>query len=286
MTLPVTDTALIGTCMAAAALGVLVLSSAGGSAPLDTPAQTEATTTSQPDTADAALAQLGAQPLPDTIAVDAEFGEKVRSYLLQNPEVIFEAVAEYEMRNTASQAGMDLALIDANYDEIFNDGYSWVGGNPDGDLTLVEFMDYQCGFCKRAYPEVTDFLEQDGNVRLIIKEFPILGPESELASRFAIAVKKLAGDDAYGAAHSALIQYEGRYSPDMLTDLAADLGLDGDAVLAMLNDDDITTILAENRALAQRLQISGTPSFIMETEFLRGFVPADTLALVAENLRE
>ncbi|MGY6705085.1 DsbA family protein [Roseinatronobacter sp.] len=286
MTLPVTDTALIGTCMAAAALGVLVLSSAGGSAPLDTPEDQQTSVAAQPDTADAALAELGAQPLPDTVTVDAEFGEMVRSYLLQNPEVIFEAVAEYEMRNTASQADMDLALIDANYDEIFNDGHSWVGGNPDGDLTLVEFMDYQCGFCKRAYPEVTSFLEQDGNVRLIIKEFPILGPDSELASRFAIAVKQMAGDDAYGAAHSALIQYEGRYTPDMLSDLAEDLGLDGDDVLAMLNDDAITTILEENRMLAQRLQVSGTPSFIMETEFLRGFVPADTLALVAENLRD
>ncbi|WP_439560969.1 DsbA family protein [Roseinatronobacter sp.] len=286
MTLPVTDTALIGTCMAAAALGVLVLSSAGGSAPSQTPEDQQTSVAAQPDTADAALSQLGAQPVPDTVAVDAEFGEMVRSYLLQNPEVIFEAVAEYEMRNTASQADMDLALIDANYDEIFNDGHSWVGGNPDGDLTLVEFIDYQCGFCKRAYPEVTSFLEQDGNVRLIVKEFPILGPDSELASRFAIAVKQMAGDDAYGAAHSALIQYEGRYTPEMLTDLAEDLGLDGDDVLAMLNDDAITTILSENRALAQRLQISGTPSFIMETEFLRGFVPADTLALVADNLRD
>ncbi|WFE73951.1 DsbA family protein [Roseinatronobacter sp. S2] len=286
MTLPVTDTALIGTCMAAAALGVLVLSSAGGSTALDPSPDDQATLATEVDNADAALADLGAQPVPDTVAVDAEFGEKVRSYLLQNPEVIFEAVAEYEMRNTASQADMDLALIDANYDEIFNDGHSWVGGNPDGDLTLVEFMDYQCGFCKRAYPEVTSFLEQDGNVRLIIKEFPILGPDSELASRFAIAVKQMAGDAAYGDAHSALIQYEGRYTPEMLTDLAEDLGLDGDDVLAMLDDDAITTILEENRMLAQRLQISGTPSFIMETEFLRGFVPADTLALVAENLRD
>lgn len=286
MTLPVTDTALIGTCMAAAALGVLVLTSAGGSTSLDPSPDDQATLATEADRTDATLADLGAQPVPDTVVVDAEFGEKVRSYLLQNPEVIFEAVAEYEMRNTASQADMDLALIDANYNEIFNDGHSWVGGNPDGDLTLVEFMDYQCGFCKRAYPEVTSFLEQDGNVRLIIKEFPILGPESELASRFAIAVKHMAGDAAYGDAHSALMQYEGRYTPEMLTDLAEDLGLDGNDLLAMLDDDAITTILEENRMLAQRLQISGTPSFIMETEFLRGFVPADTLALVAENLRD
>ncbi|MDD7971145.1 DsbA family protein [Roseinatronobacter alkalisoli] len=279
MTLPVTDTALIATCMAAAALGVVVLSGAGGSAPVDIPADEQTVQETTQDTP-------GAQPLSDTVAVDAEFGEKVRSYLLQNPEVIFEAVAEYEMRNTASQADMDLALIDANYDKIFNDGYSWVGGNPDGDLTLVEFMDYQCGFCKRAYPEVTSFLEQDGNVRLIIKEFPILGPESELASRFAIAVKQLAGDDAYGEVHSALIQYEGRYTPELLTSLAEDMGLDGNDVLAMLDDDSITEILSENRMLAQRLQISGTPSFIMETEFLRGFVPADTLAMVAETLRD
>lgn len=287
MTLPLSDTALIGTCMAAAAIGVLALTGGGDTqpAPADT-AEIAAPATPEED----ALAQLGAVPVSeaqdDTLAVDAEFGAKVRAYLLQNPEVIFEAVAEFERRNMAQQAGMDADLIAANYDEIFHDGHSWIGGNPDGDITLVEFSDYQCGFCKRAMPEVFSFLENDGNIRFIVKELPILGPESELASRFAMAVLSQAGDAAYEQIHIELMEHQGSITDDLLLELAEDHGLDGAALLDYGAGAEVTEILTRNRNLAQRLQVSGTPTFIMETELLRGYVPADTLAEIAAELRE
>ena len=173
MTLPLSDSALIGTCLAASALGLIVLTSGGGGAAPE-PESAAQTETALP---------LGATPAaPD--AVDPEFGEQVRAYLLQNPEVIFEAVAEFERRNAQAQGDMDGALIEANAEALFNDPMSWVGGNPEGDVTLVEFLDYKCGFCKRALPEVDALLEQDDNIRVIVKELPILGAESELASRF------------------------------------------------------------------------------------------------------
>ncbi|SDX21816.1 DsbA family protein [Roseicitreum antarcticum] len=215
----------------------------------------------------------------------AAFGTEVRRYLLDNPEVIFEAVAEYERRTTAQQGEMDATLVEINYDAIFNDGHSWVGGNPDGDITLVEFMDYQCSFCRRAHPEVLQLLEQDGNIRFIVKEFPILGPQSEVASRFAIAVHQLGGDDAYQQAHDAMMELEGAVTNEALDEIAAGLNLDLDAVQARMNADEVTTIIEENRALAQRLQISGTPTFVLESELLRGFMPADAMQQVADDLR-
>jgi protein-disulfide isomerase len=89
--------------------------------------------------------------------------------------VLFEAVAEFERRNAAAQADMDFALIEINAEDIFEDGHSWVGGNPEGDLTLVEFVDYRCGFCRRAFDHVMDFVETDGEIRFVVKEFPSSG---------------------------------------------------------------------------------------------------------------
>jgi protein-disulfide isomerase len=273
MTLPVTDSALIGACFAAAALGLVMLTGGGGS----TPPAAESPVAAAP--APVLLA-------PVTDAVDPEFGAQVRAYLMQNPEVIFEAVAEFERRNTEAQGDMDAALLQANYDALFNDGHSWVGGNPDGDIVLVEFMDYKCGFCKRAHEAVKTFMEADGNVRLILKEFPILGPESELASRFAVAVLQMAGPDAYAQVHDALMLQDDPITPESIDAMAQDLGLQMDAVLTTMRSEAVEQILLENRMLAQRLQISGTPSFVMNTEFLRGFVPADGLAEAAASLRQ
>jgi protein-disulfide isomerase len=219
-------------------------------------------------------------------SVDAQFGEQVRAYLLANPEVIFEAVAEFERRNADAQAGMDQALVEANFDALFNDGFSWEGGNPDGDIVLVEFMDYKCGFCKRAHDEVLAFVREDGNVRFILKEFPILGPESDLASRFAISVLHLGGNDAYAEVHDALMRSTDPVTPDAMAELAQDVGLDMADLEAHMQSEQVNTILSTNRALAQRLQISGTPTFVMNTEFIRGFVPADGLAEVAASLRD
>lgn len=221
----------------------------------------------------------------DRTALHAEF----RAWLMQNPEVIFEAVAEFERRTAATQADMDGALVEINADEIFADGVSWVGGNPDGDVTLVEFMDYRCSFCRRSYPQMMAFVNGDGNVRLVIKEFPILGPQSEVMSRFAVAVHQLGGDDAYFAAHELLLDLTGDATDSVLQGMAVDLGLDGEAVMERMRAREVTEILTRNRALAQRLQISGTPSFVMGIngtgDMLRGMVPSAELQRLADELR-
>ena len=219
---------------------------------------------------------------------DAErdaFGKEVRSYLLANPEVLVEVINELEQRNADAQAQGDKALVTANAQDIFDDGWSFVGGNPEGDITVVEFLDYRCGYCRKAHGAVTELLETDGNIRFIVKEFPILGDQSVLASRFAIAARMVAGDDAYARIGVGFYEgFRGDVTDASLKNFAADLGLDGDAILARMNDAEVTKIIEDNHLLAQRLQIAGTPSFIIGEQLLRGFAPLEAMqGIVADE---
>ena len=237
----------------------------------------------------ASLTALPAQALDLETMSDAEreaFRAEIRAYLLDNPEVIMEAVAVLEQRQAEAQAQNDVELVKSNSEAIFNDGHSWTGGNPEGDITLVEFMDYKCGYCKRAFPEVNDLLEFDGNIKLIVKEFPILGEQSMLAARFAIATLQTQGDEAYEQVHDALMVFSGDINETALTRMAEGFGLDSAAITAHMDSDEVNTVIAENRALAQRLNISGTPSFVMNDQMLRGYLPLDEMQRVAAEIRE
>ena len=231
---------------------------------------------------------LPAQALDLTQMTDEEraiFREEVRAYLMDNPEVIMEAVAVLEAREAEAQAQADLTLVSDNAADLFDDGFSWVGGNPDGDITLVEFLDYRCGFCKRAHGEVAKLLEADGNIRLIVKEFPILGEQSLLASRFAVATKQVAGDDAYKGIADALMEMNGDVNMRALRRMATTFGLDADAIEARMDSAEVTDEIRRTRALAQRLQITGTPTFVLEDELLRGFLPYDEMQALVDEKR-
>jgi protein-disulfide isomerase len=214
------------------------------------------------------------------------FGAEVRAYLMENPEVILEAVNLLEQQQAEAESLRDEDLVAANLEALHNDGFSWVGGNPDGDITLVEFMDYRCGYCRKAAPEVAKLLQEDGNIRLIVKEFPILGEASVFASRFAVAAKQLAGDDAYEQVHDALIEMGGEPNEVSMRRLAEGLSLDGDAILAAMGSDAVTDELRRTRALAQELAISGTPTFVLGNQLLRGYLPADQLKVIVDEQRE
>lgn len=203
---------------------------------------------------------------------DAFRGE-VRAYLMENPEVLMEAIEVLQDREAAAKAAGDAALIEQNRAAIFDDGRSWVGGNPDGDVTLVEFMDYRCSYCRRAFAEVTRLLESDGNIRFVLKEFPILGEESLLASRFAIAARNVAGDDAYKAVHDAMIAHRAPITEAALERIAADAGLDADPILSAMDAPEVAEEIRANHDLARALQINGTPGFVLGDQVLRGFLP-------------
>ena len=214
-----------------------------------------------------------------------EFGAQVREYLLENPEVIIEAINILEQRNAAAEAAADKDLVSENADALFDDGFSWVGGNPDGDVTLVEFMEYRCWYCRRAIPEVAELLSSDGNIKLVIKEFPILGDASVLSSRFAVATKHVVGNDAYRQVHDALLEFNGEVTDVTLRRISDGLGLDSDAILAAMDSDAVTEEITKTRELAQRLKISGTPTFVLGTEMLRGYVKADQMQQIVDSVR-
>jgi len=207
----------------------------------------------------------------------AIFHDEIRSYLMENPKVIMEAVAVLEQRQGQEQMQADIVLVTNNAEQIFNDGYSFVGGNPEGDITLVEFVDYRCGYCKKAHGEVTKLLKTDGNIRIILKEFPILGEQSLLASRFAIATKQISGAQAYKGITDALMTFEGEINMRNLRRLASTFGLDADGIEAQMDSPEVMQEIAQTRTLAQQLQISGTPTFIMQDELLRGYLPYDQM---------
>jgi protein-disulfide isomerase len=228
---------------------------------------------------------LSLPALAQDAANDEAFGERVRAYLLENPHVIMEAVGVLQQREDAAAATADQDMIAAQMDALTNDGFSWVGGNPDGDITVVEFMDYRCGYCKKAHPEVESLLSADGNIRFIVKEFPILGEQSILGSQFAIAAHIVAGDDAYKAVHDTLMSYNGEITAESLSRLADSLDLDGAAILAKLDDPEVVRRISENRALGKALDISGTPTFVVQNQMVRGYVPAEQLQKMVDQLR-
>ncbi|WP_319823604.1 DsbA family protein [Thalassovita sp.] len=216
----------------------------------------------------------------------AALRSEIRAYLMDNPEVIVEAYSVYEQRQQAAQAQAEGQMITAYAGQIFDDPNSWVGGNPQGDITLVEFMDYRCGYCRKAFEEVEQLIESDGNIRFVVKEFPILGDQSVLASRFAIATRMVAGDDAYKAAHDALITFKGNITEKSLSNIADKLNLDGKAIIAKMDAPEVTQVIADAHQLAGVLQISGTPTFVLKDELLRGYVPLANMQKLVAAARE
>ncbi|QFS83398.1 Disulfide bond formation protein D precursor [Roseivivax sp. THAF40] len=231
-----------------------------------------------------------AQGFDITDMTDAEreaFRSELRDYLMENPQVIIEAVNALEARQAAqAEAAAEQALA-SNAAAIKDDGVSWVGGNPDGDITVVEFMDYRCGYCRRAAPEVEELVASDGNIRFVIKEFPILGEASLVMSRFAIATQRVAGDEAYKQVHDTLMALTGEPTEPVLRRVAEELLLDADAIIAEMDSDSVTRQIAETRALADQLQIRGTPTFVMGDALVRGYVTLDEMrGIVAEERGE
>lgn len=210
------------------------------------------------------------------------FGQAVRDYLMANPEVLVESINVLEERRLADESKNDRLLVETFKADLFEDGYSWIGGNPEGSLTVVEFIDYRCSVCRSVYAQVEDVVKADGDIRIIYKEFPILGEQSDLASRFAIAVKQIAGDEAYKKVHDALMTMRGNVTLESLSALAAETGVDAQAIIARMNTEEVTTVIRQNHQLAEKMRIAGTPTFVVGPEMLRGAPPQGLEAVVAE----
>lgn len=218
---------------------------------------------------------------------DAErdaFRAEVRAYLLDNPEILTEMVSLLDAKQKAAAAENDRKLVAANAAGIFDDGYSFVGGNPNGNLTVVEFSDYDCAFCRKAFPDVQQMLAGDDQIRLIIKETPILGPGSELGARAAIATLIGQGPDAYRRLNTAMMTFPGPITDAALDVALGDAGLDPATVRAGMHDPEVDRRLSGTLELAQTLGVSGTPTFVVGKQLVRGYIAlADLRDLVAQQ---
>ncbi len=239
-----------------------------------------------------ALATLAASPaaaLDVTAMTDAEraaFGTEVRAYLLAHPEVLIEVSQELDKKQAAEQAQGDAGLIAANEAELFSDSASFVGGNPKGDVTVVEFLDYRCGYCRKAHAEVAALIGSDKNIRYVVKEFPILGEQSMIASKFAISALRTAGPEAYAKISAGFYEsFRGDITPDTLGAFATKLGIDPKPILAGMDDPEVMKIIEANHDLASRMQISGTPAFVIGKQMVRGYVPAAQLDAIVKDTR-
>lgn len=211
---------------------------------------------------------------------------EIRSYLLAHPEILNEMVTLLESQRQAQAIEADKAMVAGNAAAIFDDGFSFVGGNPEGSVTLVEFLDYQCGYCRRAHPDITRLIEADGDIRWVVKELPILGPGSELAARAAIATLIADGPAAYADLNHRLMKLQGPIDAETLDRVLGEAGLDAAAIHAGMQADEVTRRLQATQSLAGALQVSGTPTFVLGDQMLRGAVPLDQMAALIETHRK
>ena len=231
-----------------------------------------------------APAQQQSRPaLSDMTEIEREaLRTEIRAYLLEYPEVLMEAINILEARRKADTQQADAALIAASSEQLYNDPNSWVSGNPDGDVTLVEFADYRCGYCKKAHPEVRELLKRDPNIRLVVKEFPILGPDSMAAARMAQAALDV-DPASFEALNDALMRFEGQLTEAIAYQIADRVGYDIAALKERAASAEIEARIGDNYALARVMGLKGTPSFILGNQIIRGYVPLDTmLAAVAK----
>jgi protein-disulfide isomerase len=215
--------------------------------------------------------------LPKAVAAEMphdEFEQRVRTYLLEHPEVIADAINRLQERQAQQDTAQVTAELKAHADEVFRDPDSPVGGNPDGDVTLVEFFDYNCPYCRQMAPVMTQAETDDPQLRIVYKEFPILGPGSVLAAKAALAANK---QGKYVAFHRALYQIRGPVEESKVLDAAATMGLDVDRLKADMQDPAIAGVVDRNLKLAQALRISGTPGFVIGDQILVGATDLKTL---------
>jgi len=210
----------------------------------------------------------------------------IREYLMDNPEILNEMITKLQSAEREQQDKRAKDAISSNADKLFRNSEDVVVGNPDGNVTMVEFFDYNCGYCKRSVAEVLRLTEEDKDLRIVMKEFPILSEGSTIAARAALASKK---QGKYWEFHLAMMAASGGIdSEDKVMAIAGETGLDVAKLKADMVADaaSIEKHITETRELAQQLGINGTPAFIVDQNLFPGAVPYDQLASSVKDVRD
>jgi protein-disulfide isomerase len=215
-----------------------------------------------------------------------EIGTIVRDYLMKNPEVLQEVIGELEKRQALAEADKHKAAISTHREALFNSKRQVNLGNPQGDVTLVEFFDYNCGYCKRALADMLELLKSDQKLRFVLKEFPVLGPGSVEAAQVAVAVNM---QDRTGKKyldfHQKLLSGRGQIDKAKALAAAKDVGLDMARIEKDLQSGEVKATLEESVKLAEALGISGTPSYVVGESVIPGAVGAAALRQQIETAR-
>ena len=227
------------------------------------------------------LAGAGRADTPPKPELDKdEVGRIVRDYLLANPEIVEAALQALRTRREAEALARAETAIRKNAEALLEHPMSPVSGNPEGDVTVVEFFDYRCGYCKRVLPTMVELLETDANVRIVWKEFPILGPVSRFAARASMAAGR---QGKYRELHVGLMALPGKLTEETVFRIAGETGLDTERLRRDMKDPAIERYLQETRILAEEIGIRGTPSFVIGGKLVRGAVDTARMTeLVAE----
>lgn len=206
----------------------------------------------------------------------------VREYLLNHPEILREMSDNLQAKEQLAAQEARVTALKDNAADVFQTGSDPVAGNPKGDVTVVEFMDYNCGWCKKGMGEIASLIEHDKNVRVVFKEFPIFGAGSEFAARAAIAATK---QGKYWPLHQALFSHDGPVTEEVTRQIAADLGIDMARLDADMQDESVIKTISTTQQLATALQINGTPAFIIDDKVFPGYVPKSELLKAIEEVR-
>ncbi|MDH3233382.1 MAG: DsbA family protein, partial [Alphaproteobacteria bacterium] len=227
-----------------------------------------------------ALAETAKKPL--TAAQEEAIKALVKKYLIEHPEVIVEAMERLRAERQKREKEQVKAALVARRKEIYEDAASPVAGNKAGDVVIVEFFDYQCSYCKSVVDRLMKTIKDDGKIKIVFKEFPILGPQSVFAARAALAARK---QGKYFEFHNALMKLRGRVTQVSVFAVAKSVGIDTKQLAEDMRDPAIDKALRANFALARDLRINGTPAFIIGDQLVPGAVNRQMLEGYIEQAR-
>ncbi len=208
----------------------------------------------------------------------------IREYLRDNPDVVIDAIRTYQARQATIDEAQAAARLDGAREALERDPATPVAGNPDGDVTIVEFFDYRCGYCAKVLPAIQALIAADPGIRYVFKEYPILGPDSVTAARASLAVWKLA-PERYMDFHSALLTTRGSLNEARILKLAESLGLDVAALKATMSEGWVEAAIQANYQLGRILNINGTPAFIVGDEVVPGAIGIEQLQELVKRAR-
>ncbi|WP_342236204.1 DsbA family protein [Inquilinus sp. OTU3971] len=206
----------------------------------------------------------------------------VRDTIRAHPEIVVEALDAYQAKKEAEDHSAQAKTLTSRADEIFRSPSSPVIGNPEGDVTLVEFFDYQCPYCKRVQPDLERLLKEDSGLRVVMKEFPILGPVSVAAAQASLAAQR---QGKYLDFHMKLMAVKGQLTEAVIYETAKQVGLDIDRLSQDMRDPSVAAELRANGDLAQALGVQGTPAFIINNQLIPGAIGYDPLKSLIEKDR-